>query len=77
MSYDLEDFEGGAGAFRAAADSYSLADPFHWTSLLWLARCQFDLGERELAKANAKLVKDSPLATDEDRANADILFTYP
>jgi len=74
MSYDLGDLESAAGALKAAADSYPLTDPFHWSSLLWLARCQFDLGEHELARANAKLVSHSPVATDEDRADADHLL---
>jgi len=74
ISYELDDIEEAAKSFKAAVDSYSAADPRHWNSLMWLARCDYDLGQLEAARTSATLVKQSPVASEEDRASADWLL---
>jgi len=74
VSYELDDIEEAAKSFKAATDSFSVADPLHWSCLLWLARCDYDLGQLEAARTSATLVKQSPVASEEDRASADWLL---
>ena len=74
MSYDLEDFEVAARAFGQAAELYPESDALHWNSLYWLACCQGYLGRYESATTNAILVRESRLASDEDRAKANELL---
>jgi tetratricopeptide (TPR) repeat protein len=74
ISYEMEDVEEAARLFQAAADAYPATDPFHWTCLLWTARCQCDLGQIEAARGNAATVKGSPLALKDERDDADALL---
>jgi tetratricopeptide (TPR) repeat protein len=70
ISYEMDDVEDAARSFLAAADAYPATDPLHWNCLLWNARCQYDLGQTEAARANAALVRGSPIASKDDRADA-------
>jgi TolA-binding protein len=74
ISYEMDDVEDAAKSFQAAADAHPAADPLHWSCLLWTARCQYDLGQTEAARANAALVKESPIASRDDRDDADALL---
>jgi tetratricopeptide (TPR) repeat protein len=74
ISYEMDDVEEAARAFRAAADAYSAMDPVHWNCLVWAAGCQRELGQTDDARANAALVKGSPLASKDDREDADALL---
>jgi tetratricopeptide (TPR) repeat protein len=74
ISYDLGDFEAAAASFREAVDSYPATDPLHWNCLLWLARCQCDLGQFDGARRNARLVEKCQVASDSDREDAGILL---
>jgi hypothetical protein len=66
----MDDIDEAARLFRAASEAYASSEWPHWTSLLWLARSQIDLGELQSARVNAELVSQSPLASDEQREQA-------
>uniref|UniRef100_Q024R1 Tetratricopeptide domain protein n=1 Tax=Solibacter usitatus (strain Ellin6076) TaxID=234267 RepID=Q024R1_SOLUE len=74
ISYDLDDIEQAARSFQTALGHYPVSDPFHWSSLLWLARCQADLGQFETARMNATLVGGSVVASGQDREDANELL---
>ena len=74
LSYELEDMEEAARSYQSAADQYAATDPLHWNSLLWFAYSQRALGQNAAARENANLIKRSPIASGEDRANADVLL---
>jgi tetratricopeptide (TPR) repeat protein len=70
VSYDMGDIEEAARLFRAATEAYAITEWPYWTSLLWLAVCQVDLGELGPARINAERVVQSPLAADDQRKQA-------
>ncbi len=70
LSYDLEDFDEAAKSFRGAADHYPETGVFHWSSLLWLARCEADLQHFDPARAHATTVAESLFADVNDRDDA-------
>lgn len=70
ISYDLGDTEAALRSFRAAVEHYPATDPFHWSSLVWLAQCQADLRQFEAARESAEQVKESLFASSDDRGFA-------
>ncbi len=70
ISYDMADFEEAARSFRAATEAYAITEPPYWTSLLWLAYCQIELGEVQSARTNAERVSRSLAASDDERKKA-------
>ena len=70
ISYGIGDFESAETSFREAVDSYPTTDPLHWNCLLWLARCQCDLGQFDIARTNAQSVEKSQVASESDREDA-------
>ncbi len=70
ISYELRDFEGAAKANQALVNICPTSNPLYWRSLLWLAQCQWDLGQFEMARASAEQIVESALAPEADRACA-------
>ena len=65
VSYELDDMEEAAVMYGLAVESYSVRDPFYWSSLSWLAYCQWNLGQLDAARANfERLVRSSAAAED-------------
>jgi tetratricopeptide (TPR) repeat protein len=74
LSYELEDTEEAVRSFQSAFNSSLENCPFHWNSLLWIARCQYDSGQLQSARKSAAQVEQSRFASDEERSIANELI---
>jgi tetratricopeptide (TPR) repeat protein len=70
ISFELDDVGAAADAFQAASEAYAVTDAFYWSCLGWLAFCQWNLGQFEMARANAERVAGSSAAPEDKRDDA-------
>jgi tetratricopeptide (TPR) repeat protein len=70
ISYELGDLDGARTASLALVDLYPETNPRYWLSLQWLAKCQWDLGQLEIARTNLEQIAESSLAPEDQREHA-------